>query len=36
MVLSNAELSGSFNLKFTATKPYLIDGVGVQVNAGNR
>jgi hypothetical protein len=36
MVLTNAELSGTFNLKFTAAKPYLIDGVGVQVEAGNR
>jgi hypothetical protein len=36
MVLTNAELSGAFTLKFTAAKPYLIDGVGVQVEAGNR
>ena len=36
MVLSNSELTGTFNLKFIATKPYLIDGVGIQVEAGNR
>jgi len=36
MVLNNGDMSGTFNLKFTATKPYLIDGVGIQVEAGNR
>lgn len=36
MTLANAELSGVFTLKFTAAKPYLIDGVGVQAEAGNR
>jgi len=36
MVLGNAELSGTFNLKFAATKPYLIEDVRIQVEAGNR
>jgi len=36
MVLTNGDMSGTFNLKFAATKPYLIDGVGIQVEAGNR
>lgn len=36
MVLSNGDMYGTFNLKFSATKPYLIDGVGIQVEAGNR
>lgn len=34
MQLSGDGLSGSFNLKFTAAKPYLIDGVGVRAEAG--
>ena len=34
MQLSGDGLSGSFNLKFTATKPYFIDGVGVRAEAG--
>src|SRR6478736_5360001 len=36
MQLDGDGLSGSFNLKFTATKPYLIDGVGVRAEAGGR
>ena len=36
MVLSAGDLTGTFNLKFSAAKPYLIDGIGVQVEAGNR
>jgi len=36
MVLNNAVLSGTFNLKFAATKPYLIEDVRIQVEAGNR
>jgi hypothetical protein len=36
MVLTNGDMSGTFNLKFTTTKPYLIDGVGIQVEAGKR
>lgn len=36
MVLSGSDLSGTFNLTFSTTKPYLIDGVGVRVEAGNR
>ncbi len=36
MVLSGADLSGTFNLKFTSTKPYLIEDVRVQAEAGNR
>jgi len=36
MVLSDANLSGTFNLTFSTSKPYLIDGVGIQVEAGNR
>ncbi len=35
MALTNAELSGAFTLKFSPTKPHLIDGVGVQAEAGN-
>ena len=34
MKLSGDGLSGSFNLKFTANHPYLIDGVGVRAEAG--
>ncbi|HEV8513785.1 MAG TPA: hypothetical protein VGQ59_10930 [Cyclobacteriaceae bacterium] len=34
MQLSGDGLSGSFNLKFTTTQPYLIDGVGVRAQAG--
>lgn len=36
MQLSGDGLSGSFSLKFTATQPYLIDGVGVRAEAGGR
>lgn len=36
MVLSSANLGATFNLKFTATEPYLIDGVRIQAEAGNR
>ena len=36
MVLSAGDMNGTFNLKFATTKPYLIDGVGIQVEAGNR
>jgi len=36
MVLNDADLSGTFNLTFSTSKPYLIDGVGIQVEAGNR
>jgi len=36
MVLSAGDLSGTFNLKFSTAKPYLIDGLGIQVEAGNR
>ena len=36
MVLGGADLSGTFNLKFTATKPYLIEDVRIQAEAGNR
>jgi hypothetical protein len=36
MVLSGGDLTGTFNLTFSTTKPYLIEGVGVQVEAGNR
>lgn len=34
MQLSGDGLSGSFNLKFTSAKPYLIDGVSVRAEAG--
>jgi hypothetical protein len=36
MILTNAEINGTFSFKFTSTKPYLIDGVGVQAEAGMR
>jgi len=36
IVLGSADLSGTFNLKFTATKPYLIEDVRIQAEAGNR
>ncbi len=36
MVLSGGDLSGTFNFKFTSAKPYLIEDVRVQAEAGNR
>jgi len=36
MVLSSADLGATFNLKFTTTEPYLIEGVRIQAEAGNR
>ena len=36
MVLTGPGLIGTFNLKFSNTKPYLIDGLGIQAEAGNR
>ncbi len=33
MVMSTAQLKGSFTLKFESKKPYMIDGLGIQ--AGN-
>ena len=35
MVLSGSNLTGTFTLKFSADKPYLIEGVGIQVERGN-
>lgn len=35
MELSGSGLSGTFNLKFSPTKPYLIDGLGIQAEAGD-
>src|SRR5882762_4708636 len=34
MELSNGDLSGTFKFKFDKNKPYLIDGLGVQVEGG--
>lgn len=36
MVLSNGDMSGIFKLKFSVTKPYLIDGLAIQAEAGIR
>jgi hypothetical protein len=36
MEVSNADLSGVFKFKFDKNKPYLIDGIGVQVEGGGR
>ena len=36
MELSNGDLSGTFKFKFDKNKPYLIDGLGVQVEGGGR
>lgn len=36
MVLDGGNLSGSFKLKFDKTKPYLITGLGVNVEGGRR
>lgn len=35
MVLSGSSLTGTFTLKFSAVMPYLIEGVGIQVEGGN-
>ncbi len=34
MELSSSELSGTFNLKFSTVKPYLIEGLGIQIEGG--
>ena len=36
MALSAADLTGTFTLKFSTAKPYLIDGIGIQVEGGQR
>ncbi len=36
MELSSGDLSGTFKFKFDKNKPYLIDGVGVQIEGGGR
>jgi len=36
MELSGSELSGVFSFVFSTEKPYLIDGLRVQAEAGNR
>ncbi|HLZ17931.1 MAG TPA: hypothetical protein VKQ08_12855 [Cyclobacteriaceae bacterium] len=36
MELSGVDLTGTFTLKFTLNKPYLIDGLGIQIEGGNR
>ncbi len=36
MQLSGTELSGTFSFTFTSSKPYLIDGLGIRVEGGNR
>ena len=35
MELGSADLNGTFNLKFGATKPYLIESLGIQIERGN-
>ncbi len=36
MELSGPELSGTFSFTFSTTKPYLIEGLGIRVEGGNR
>ena len=36
MVLDNGDMAGTFVLKFSKEKPYLIDGMGIQVGEGRR
>jgi hypothetical protein len=36
MVLADTGIKGTFHLTFGKTKPYLIEGVGIEVSAGER
>jgi hypothetical protein len=35
MELNSGDFSGTFNLKFSSTKPYLIESLGIQIERGN-
>ena len=36
MALTGAALTGTITLKFTTAKPYLIDGLGIQIEGGHQ
>jgi hypothetical protein len=36
MILADTGIKGTFHLKFAKTKPYLIEGLGIEVSAGER